>query len=192
MPVCECLQWQIIEFFRCVCVCACVPGLYLNGSICSGTCSSVVSLRLDSISAIPLTFSTKRRQESTRALTLHPHTHTPTITHSFGAHKHKHFSIFAHVNRRTRRRRRTNTRGQTPVLACAGCVSGTVADVASSVSRKMPLPGAFIPFFCTQANQTGASLCTIFASHTLRKSPAPPATPPSPIRPFISTPLAHS
>lgn len=35
--------------------------VYLNRSICSRTCSSAVSFRLDAIAAIPLTFSTKRR-----------------------------------------------------------------------------------------------------------------------------------
>lgn len=64
--------------FECVYVC-------LNRSICSRACSSIVSFRLDSISAIPLTFSTKRLQEKTRALTQDAQ-NTHTCTHILQAH----------------------------------------------------------------------------------------------------------
>lgn len=83
-PGCLCVYVYISVSSVCVCVCP----AYLNGSICSGACSSAVSFRLDSISAIPLTFSTKRLQERTRALTQDTHTHS-RCTHIHSA-KSKH------------------------------------------------------------------------------------------------------
>ena len=81
--------------FASVCVCS-QP---LNGPICCGTCSSAVSFRLDSISAIPLTFSTKRRRERTKALT-----QSQASARSFPCkqeHTHAHMQIQTEMHRQT-------------------------------------------------------------------------------------------
>lgn len=166
MPVCVCANVSV----SCVHVCA----AYLNRSICSRACSSAVSFRLDSISAIPLTFSTKRLQERTRAPTqdTHIHTHTKLVL----MHSHKQAFIFTDISTNTHMQKQKEMRRQTHTIVCAGCPLGIMSDIANSVSCRYRCQG-FHSHSSTQANQIRASLCTIFTSHTLCKSPSPP--PPS-------------
>lgn len=123
----------------------------LNRSICRRACSSAVSFRLDSISAIPLTFSTKRLQEKTSAPTRDTHTHT----HFYIQHSHKQAGPLSHINIHT------------------GCPLGMMSDVANSVNHGSHCQVFHSPS-STQPNQIKACLCTILTSYSLCKFASPP------------------
>lgn len=163
-----------------VCVCAWVCPAHLNGPICCATCSSAASFRLDSISAIPMTFSTKRLQESTRGLTwlarlYTAYAHTLTAQPSVKA---------CFVNRNTHMQRGTEKH------ACGQ--SGSLHYVKAGPQREWEkelcvlAANAVARVFIVISAHRIIEYQTVFVPSSLHKVTT------TPICPFISTALARS
>lgn len=138
----------------------CVCHAYLNGLICCGTCSSALSFRTASITAIPLTFSTKTLQERTRVRT-HTHTHTDA---AFPYEAAKAFLLACVIMQDSRDKRAC---GQTGCV----CEGPSLEDGGGGGS----VSSVFL--LCTQTNQIAGRLCSIFTSHTVCMSLPPPSAP---------------